>query len=189
MGVELELTGKNNRLVQVTTSTFIINEHVTPRELGDIHAALLVIDATPDKDLAGLGAGNGVVSAAVEFLEFVAIEVLDQGGNEDCVILTLRGWNSGLAKGIETPGIDFVILVDSKAVVVASSNFGDLFALETELTGDESAFRSASNDTTGELVLLTSTPSKDFPLVVESENVVGTTADGNDLLELRDEHW
>ena len=94
-----------------------------------------------------------------------------------------------MAEGIETPGIDFAILVDSKAVVVASSNFGDLLALETELTRDESALRSTSNDTTSELVLLTSTPGKDFPLVVESENVVGTTADGNDLLELWDEYW
>ena len=91
MGVEIELTGKNNRLFQVTTSAFIINEHVILGELGDVHATLLVIDATPDKDLAVLGAGNGVVSTAVEFLELVAIKVLDQGGNEDCVILALRG--------------------------------------------------------------------------------------------------
>ena len=136
MEAERELTLKYNRLVQVTTSTNVISEDIVLRELGDVHATLLVVDATPDEYLATLGAGNAVVSAAVNLLDLVAIEALDQGGSENGVVRVVREWNASLTEGIETPGIDFVILVDSKAVVIACSNPGDLFALETELTGD-----------------------------------------------------
>lgn len=169
------LTGKNNGLCQVATSLLVINVHIVLRELINRHTTLLVIDATPDENLARFSAGNGVVSAAIEFFDLVTSEVLDQGRNKDSIISTLRGWNTGLTEGIETPGIDVAILVDSKTVVVARSNFCDLLALETKLTRNESAICGTSDNTTCELVLLPSSPGKDLSLVVESENMVGTT--------------
>ena len=183
------LTWKNDRGFQVATSLLVINVHIRLWELVNLHATLVVIDAAPDENLAGLGAGDGVVSAAIDLSDAVRAESLNQGGNEDSVVFVLGCGDAGLAEGIETPSIQLAIFVDCKAVVVARSNLCDLLSLQTELARNQSTLCGPGHNPTCKLILLTSTPDKDLALVIESENVIGTTAKSDDFLELRDEDW
>lgn len=52
-------------------------------------------------------------------------------------------------------------------MVIAAPDLGDSLALEPKLTGDKSADGSSRDDTASKLVLLTSSPGKNFTLVVE----------------------
>lgn len=119
------------------------------------------------------------------------VELLKGLNNRGClygiILITLILGNAGLAKCVESPGIDLSRLVDSKAVIVAATDFLDVLALETKFTRDKCANGSSGDHTASKLVLLSSSPGEDLALAAESQDVVGSSGQGGDVLQLRDQ--
>lgn len=180
----------DSRFLEVARSVVLINEQVLLVVVGQLHAALGVVDPAPDKDLTRLSDGKTVVATTNNLLDVETLEVCDgRGSGDGVVIVTLIFGDTGLTEGVEAPRIDLAELVNGKAVVIAAADLGDVLALQTELTRDECANCSSRDDTASKLALFTSAPCKDFALVVKSENVVCTRGERNDILQLGDKSW
>lgn len=178
--------GKNRRLHKEARFVVLIEEQILLVELGNFHATLGTVHPTPDEDLTRLGDGESMMGTTSNLLNIKFCEILNHcWGGDGVVLVVLILGNTSLAKSIETPRIDLAGLLDSKAVIIAAADFGDILALETELTGDKCADRSSRNNTTGKLVLLASSPCEDLALVIESEEVIGASGKCNDVLQLR----
>jgi hypothetical protein len=67
-------------------------------------------------------------------------------------------------------------------VVRTTGNVTDLLLGKTELTGHEAGEASTFDNTTTELILLATAPSKDVALMVKSKNMVASRGDVSDFL-------
>ena len=158
---------KNCRPHEEARLVILIEKQVIPAEFGYIHATLSVVNPTPNKDLAGFRDRESMVAATNDLLDVEIPKALNNGGGLDGIVLVIRILgNTSLTEGVKSPGIDLPDIIDSKAVVVAATDLGDILALETKLTGDKSSNGSSRDDTASKLVLLSSAPGEDFTLVV-----------------------
>jgi hypothetical protein len=180
---------KDCRLHKESRFLVLVEEQIILVELGYFNATLGVVDPAPDEDLTRLGDGESMVAAANDLLDIEIAEALNNSGSlYRIVLIILILGNASLTESIESPGIDLSRLVDSKAVVVAAANLCNILPLESKLTRDKSAHGGSRDDTTSKLVLLAGSPREDLALVVESQDVIGSSREGGDILQLRNKN-
>jgi hypothetical protein len=178
---------KNRWPHEETGLLILIEKQVIPVEFGYFHATLGVVNATPNKDLAGLRDRESMMAATNDLFDVEIPKAFDNGGGLNRIVLVIRVLgNTSLTESVKSPGIDLPNIIDSKAVVVAATDLGDELALESKLTGNKSSNGGSRDDTASKLVLLPSSPGEDFALVVQCQDVIGSSSKSGDVLQLRD---
>lgn len=178
-----------SRLEENTGVLALIIDGVLLAELIKLETNLVAINTSPSKELALVGARQRMMLATINVGDLAIFKGSNLGRLEnDGFILAGIGFNADLAEVVQTPAINLTLLVNSKAVVRAASDFDNLATGQTNALGNQRRHLVALNDATAQLVLLATTPSDDVALVVESEHVVGTSGQSLDVLEGGQQH-
>lgn len=126
------------------------------------------------------------MATALNLLYLVVLELCDHGRLEDNgIVFTSTLSNTSLTKIVETPCKNLTISSHCEAMVCTTRNITDLLLGKTKLTRYKTGEASTFDDTTTELILLATSPSKDVALMVESENMIASCSDISNFLQLR----
>jgi hypothetical protein len=126
------------------------------------------------------------MATALDFFDLIVLEFCDHGRLEDNgIVFTGALSDTSLTEVVETPCKDLTIFGHCKAVICTTRNVTDLLLGKTKLTRYETGEASTFNNTTTELILLATAPSKDVALMVKSENMIASRRNVCDFLQLR----
>lgn len=130
-----------------------------------------------------------MVTSAGKLGDVLCCERFDDSGVEDSsFIFTCTFLDTGLPKAIQTPTVNFAVLVDCEGVEGTAGDMDDTLG-KAKQAGLEAMETGAFNNAASKLVLLSRTPGEDGTLVVQGQDVVVAANNLLDLLETRNEAW
>lgn len=176
-------SGNGSGLDQNTRAPSIVFDDCIFGQGVDLQAGLTAIETAPYQALAIGGPGHRVVRATTDLGDAAARERLNNSGmNNGSLVVASTLPNRRCAEAVQTPGVNFARGVDSERVVRAAANVHDIL-WKPEFAGKQAMELVTLDDATTELVLLPGAPREHTALVIEREDVIGTTGKMFDLLQ------
>lgn len=176
-------SGNGSGLNQNTGASSIIFDDRIVGQGVNLQAALVTVQTAPDQALTVGGPGHRVVGATTELGDALARERLDNSRvNNGSLVVAGTLSNCRCAEAVQTPGVDFARSVNSEGVVRAAANVHDVL-WEPKFARKKPVKLVTLNDATAELVLLARAPGEHAALIIEREDVIGSTGKVLDLLQ------